>query len=137
MTKTAFGIGFGTFEQFDIKALMLMIFTCMSVEEKQFYNFINMIKDIFEKINSGEFNLIFKEKKWFKMKYEKERKFVKEVNEALKEEIIVSRIVILESGSERQELTYVMYEDRFKRQYQVYKKNGKYSKNEYIPKVDK
>lgn len=70
------------------------------------------------------------------MKYEKERKFVKEVNEALKEEVIVSRIILLESGFENKELTYVMYEDRFGREFQVYKKNGKYSKNEYIPKID-
>lgn len=66
------------------------------------------------------------------MKYEKERKFVKEVNEALKEEVIVSRIILLESGSSKNELNYVMYEDRFGRQFQVYKKNGVYSKNEYV-----
>ena len=66
------------------------------------------------------------------MKYEKERKFVKEACNQLKEEVIVSRIKLLESGSDRNGLNYVMYEDRFGREFQITKRNGIYSKKEYV-----
>lgn len=63
------------------------------------------------------------------MKYRKERDFVKIVNEALQEEVIVSRINILEASSEGGKVTQVLYEDRFKKQYDVYiNKTGGYSK---------
>lgn len=63
------------------------------------------------------------------MKYRKERDFVKEVNEALREEVIVSRINILESSSEAGKVTKVLYEDRFRKQYEVYiNKTGGYTK---------
>lgn len=63
------------------------------------------------------------------MKYRKERDFVKEVNEALKEEVIVSRINILESSSEGGKVTGVLYVDRFGKQYDVYmNKTGDFTK---------
>lgn len=62
------------------------------------------------------------------MKYEKERKFVKEACEQLKEEVIVSRIKILESGSDSNGLNYILYEDRFGNEYSVTKKNGEYQR---------
>ena len=63
------------------------------------------------------------------MKYRKERDFVKIVNEALQEEVIVSRINILEASSEGGKVTKVLYEDRFGKQYDVYiNKTGGYSK---------
>jgi hypothetical protein len=63
------------------------------------------------------------------MKYRKERDFVKQVNEALQEEVIVSRINILEASSEGGKVTEVLYEDRFGKQYEVYiNKTGGYSK---------
>lgn len=63
------------------------------------------------------------------MKYRKERDFVKRVNEALQEEVIVSRINILESSSEGGKVTGVLYEDRFGKEYDVYiNKTGGYSK---------
>lgn len=63
------------------------------------------------------------------MKYRKERDFVKIVNEALQEEVIVSRINILEASSEGGKVTEVLYEDRFGKQYEVYiNKTGGYSK---------
>ena len=67
------------------------------------------------------------------MKYTKEREFVKKANEYLKQEVTISRINILETGEKDDELVYVMYEDKFRRQYQVYKKNNEYTKHEYIP----
>lgn len=63
------------------------------------------------------------------MKYRKERDFVKLVNEALQEEVIVSRINILEASSEAGKVTYVLYKDRFGKEYEVYiNKTGGYSK---------
>jgi len=54
------------------------------------------------------------------MKYEKERKFVKEVNEALKEEVIVSRIEILQVNLKEDRTIYeVIYKDRFGNKYMV------------------
>ena len=54
------------------------------------------------------------------MKYEKERKFVKEVNEALKEEVIVSRIEILQVNLKKDRTIYeVIYKDRFGNKYMV------------------
>ena len=70
------------------------------------------------------------------MKYIKEREFVKKAHEYLKEEIIVSRIIILESGSDKNGLHYVMYEDRFGRQFQINKYGDEYSKKEYFPKTN-
>lgn len=65
------------------------------------------------------------------MKYRKERDFVKKVNEELKEEVTVSRITVLESSLEAGEITSVLYEDRFGRQFEVYKnKQGLYSRRE-------
>lgn len=66
------------------------------------------------------------------MKYLKERKFVKFVNDYLKEEVNTSKIIILESSSINKEINYVMYEDRFGRQYQVDTFNGRINKKEYI-----
>ena len=65
------------------------------------------------------------------MKYQKERNFVKLANDYLKEEVIVSKIIILESGIKNGVLNEVMYEDRFKRQFIVKKENDKYFKTEY------
>lgn len=63
------------------------------------------------------------------MKYRKERDFVKIVNEALQEEVIVSRINILEASSEGGKVTEVLYKDRFGKEYKVYiNKTGGYSK---------
>lgn len=71
------------------------------------------------------------------MKYRKERDFVKRVNEALKEEVTVSRIIILESSSEAGVINSVLYEDRFSRQFEVYiNRLGMYSKRE-LKKDDK
>lgn len=54
------------------------------------------------------------------MKYEKERKFVKEVNEALQEEVIVSRIEILQTNLKEDRTIYeVIYRDRFGNKYMV------------------
>ena len=54
------------------------------------------------------------------MKYEKERKFVKEVNEALQEEVIVSRIEILQVNLKEDRTIYeVIYKDRFGNKYMV------------------
>ena len=65
------------------------------------------------------------------MKHRKERDFVKKVNEAIHEEVTVSRITPLESSSEGGEITSVLYEDRFGRQFEVYKnKQGLYSRRE-------
>lgn len=65
------------------------------------------------------------------MKYRKERDFVKQVNEELKEEVIVSRIIILESGEKNGKVNSVLYEDRFGREFEVYiNKVGGYSKRE-------
>ena len=63
----------------------------------------------------------------------KEREFVKRACENLKEEIMISKIVLLESSKINGEIDYVMYEDRFGRQWQIYLRNGKYMKEEYIP----
>ena len=62
----------------------------------------------------------------------KERNFIVEVNNALQEEVRVDKCIILESGSEFGVVNYVMYEDRFGREWQIYysEKNG-YSKTEY------
>lgn len=65
------------------------------------------------------------------MKNMKERKFVKIANEVLKEEVMISKIIILESGSTNKQVDYVMYRDRFGREYQINKRNGIYTKNEY------
>ena len=65
------------------------------------------------------------------MKYQRERNFVKLANDYLKEEVIVSKIIILESGIKNGVLYEVMYEDRFKRQFIVKKDNDKYFKTEY------
>lgn len=63
------------------------------------------------------------------MKHRKERDFVKLVNEALQEEVIVSRINILEASSEGGKVTHVLYKDRFGKEYEVYiNKTGGYSK---------
>lgn len=63
------------------------------------------------------------------MKYRKERDFVKIANEALQEEVIVSRINILESSSEGGKVNKVLYEDRFRKQYEVYiNKSGGFTK---------
>lgn len=70
------------------------------------------------------------------MKYNKEREFVKKAHEFLKEEIIVSRIIILESGSDKNGLHYVMYEDRFGRQFQINKYDNEYLKKEYFSKTN-
>ncbi len=65
------------------------------------------------------------------MKYRKERDFVKRVNEAIKEEVVVSRIIPLESSLEAGELTSVLYEDRFGRTYEAYiNKQGIYARKE-------
>lgn len=54
------------------------------------------------------------------MKYEKERRFVKEVNEALHEEVIVSRIEILQVNLKEDRTIYeVIYKDRFGNKYMV------------------
>lgn len=54
------------------------------------------------------------------MKYEKERRFVKEVNEALQEEVIVSRIEILQVNLKEDRTIYeVIYKDRFGNKYMV------------------
>ena len=66
------------------------------------------------------------------MKYLKERKFVKQVNEILKEEVNVSRIIVLESSSQNKEINYVLYEDRFGRQFRVDTFNGKLNKEEIV-----
>ena len=65
------------------------------------------------------------------MKNIKERQFVKKVNENLKEEVNTSKIIILETSKVDNQIDYVMYEDRFGRQYQVYYRNGQYKKEEY------
>lgn len=70
------------------------------------------------------------------MKYLKEREFVKKAHDYLKEEITASRIILLESGSDKTGLTYVMYEDRFGRQFQINKYGSEYSKKEYFPKTN-
>ena len=60
-----------------------------------------------------------------KMKYRKERDFVKRICEELHFEVIVSRIKILESGEEWGAITDVLFEDRFSEQYKVfYNKKG-------------
>ncbi|MBR2652454.1 MAG: hypothetical protein IKB83_00015 [Mycoplasmataceae bacterium] len=65
------------------------------------------------------------------MKYRKEREFVKKVNEELKEEVIVSRIIILESGEKNGKVNSVLYEDRFGREFEAYiNAKGEYSKRE-------
>ena len=66
------------------------------------------------------------------MKYMKERKFVKFCNEVLQEEVNVNKITILESSSKNKEINYVMYEDRFGRQWMVDTYTGKVVKREYI-----
>ena len=62
----------------------------------------------------------------------KERNFIVEVNNALLEEVRAEKCVILESGTLDGVVNYVMYEDRFRRQWQIYftERNG-YSKREY------
>lgn len=63
------------------------------------------------------------------MKYRKERDFVKQVNETLKEEVIVSRITILEASSDKGKVNFVLYKDRFGNKYEVYiNSTGGYSK---------
>lgn len=66
------------------------------------------------------------------MKYTKERQFVKEACEQLKEEVIVSRIKIIESGFNENKLYYVLYEDRFERLFQIFKENNNYSRHEVL-----
>lgn len=54
------------------------------------------------------------------MKYTKERQFVKAINEILEEEVIVSRIEIIQSSyNEEKELYQVIYKDRFGNKYSV------------------
>ena len=65
------------------------------------------------------------------MKYEKERKFVKEVNEYLEQEVIVSRIEILEVNKSKDEIFRVIYKDRFGRKACVQFLDGEYSKYVY------
>lgn len=68
------------------------------------------------------------------MKLSNERAFVKTAYEELKIEVRATKIIILESSITDGELDYVMFQDRFGRQWQVYKKNNKYSTKEYIKK---
>ena len=49
--------------------------------------------------------------------FRKEKDFVKKASEELKEEVIVSRINVLEAGTFNGNVTDVLYEDRFKRTY--------------------
>lgn len=65
------------------------------------------------------------------MKYEKERRFVKEVNEALEQEVIVSRIEILEVNKSEDKIIRVVYRDRFGRKAYVQFIDGEYSKYLY------
>lgn len=58
------------------------------------------------------------------MKYEKERKFVKEVAEKCKREVTVSRIRILETSSKDGNLISVIFKDRFGIDYLAFKKDG-------------
>ena len=61
------------------------------------------------------------------MKYEKERKFVKEGMNQLNKEIIVSRIKILEVSEKFGKLSDVLYEDRFGKQFKIWKtEEGKF-----------
>ena len=65
------------------------------------------------------------------MKYMKERSFVKTINEILKEEVNVNKIIVLESSSRNNEINYVLYEDRFGRQWNVNTYNGYAEKTEH------
>ena len=60
------------------------------------------------------------------MKLNAEKKFVKTVCEELKVEVRATKITILESSITDGEIDYVMFQDRFGRQWQVYKKNNQY-----------
>lgn len=64
--------------------------------------------------------------------YRKEKDFVKKASEELKEEVTVSRINILESGTLNGKVTDVLYEDRFKRIYKIWLKAGKYHIKEIV-----
>lgn len=65
------------------------------------------------------------------MKFRKECDFVKRANEELKEEVISSRIEILESSKTNGEIDSVLYKDRFGREFKVYKnKQGIYVRKE-------
>lgn len=62
------------------------------------------------------------------MKYQKERKFVKEAFDEYHKEIKVSTIIILESAENKEgQIERVLFEDRFGEQYEVRKnKFGNY-----------
>ena len=64
--------------------------------------------------------------------FRKEKDFVKKASEELKEEVIVSRINVLEAGTFNGNVTDVLYEDRFKRTYKIWLKAGKYHKKEIV-----
>ena len=69
--------------------------------------------------------------------YRKEKDFVKIVNNNLKEEVTASRINILEVGTLNGNITDVLYEDKFKRQYKVWLKGGTYHKKEIVSRETK
>lgn len=64
--------------------------------------------------------------------YRKEKDFVKKASEELKEEVTVSRINILESGTLNGSVTDVLYEDKFGRTYKIWESKGKYHKKEIV-----
>lgn len=58
--------------------------------------------------------------------------FIKAANEYLREEVDVDRCIILEESIVDGKIDYVMYEDRFGRQWQIRMKENQYSKTEYV-----
>ncbi len=60
------------------------------------------------------------------------REFIKKANEELKEEVNTSKCIVLEESITDGIIDYVMYEDRFGRQWQIRKVGCEFSKNEYV-----
>lgn len=60
------------------------------------------------------------------------RNFIREANRYLREEVDADSCTLLEESIVDGNMDYVMYEDRFGRQWQVRKKGEEYSKTEYV-----
>ena len=60
------------------------------------------------------------------------RNFIREANRNLKEEVDADSCTLLEESIVDGSIDYVMYEDRFGRQWQIRKKGDGYSKTEYV-----
>lgn len=62
----------------------------------------------------------------------KNKGLIKRVCEENKMEIQITKVIILEIGYDQEGLNYIMYEDRFGRQWQIHRYGRRYELDEYI-----